>query len=137
MPRWATPVDVQTYTGKTVDDAAVDRAEAVIDAATGAGDIDVDKLSRRDRRMLRLATAYQVAWMKEQFDLFARHDVTAISQEGGSTSARDSMTFVLAPLAKHSLNRCTWAGLKSRNVGRSRGRVIDPTISDAHRWVRG
>lgn len=134
---WATPVDVQTITGARVNDADIARAEAVIDAATGAGDLEATKLPRRDLRMLRLATAYQVAWMQEQFDLFARHDVTSLSQEGQSTSARDSMTFVLAPLAKHSLNRCTWAGIKSRNVGDSRGRVIDPAISDAHRWVRG
>lgn len=137
-PVWATPLDVETITGTTVNADEIERASVVIDAATGAGDLDVDKLPRRDRRMLRLATAYQTVWMKEQFDLLARHDATSLSQEGSNVSARDSMTFVLAPLAKHALNRCTWAGIKSRQVGRAgSGTVIDPTISDDHRWVRG
>jgi hypothetical protein len=136
-PVWATPSEVQDITGARVTDADVVQAEAVIDALTGAASLDVRTLSRRNSRMLKLAACYQAAWMKEQFDLHARHDVTSISQEGTSASARDETTFVLAPLAKLALRRATWG--KTRTVLASRPdqrRIVDPVVSDAHPWGR-
>jgi hypothetical protein len=139
MPRpvWATPSDVQDITGAVVNDADVMRAEAVIDAVTGAGGLDPKKLSTRNLRMLKLAACYQAAWAKTQFDLNGRHDVTSMSQEGGSASARDELTFVLAPLAKAALKRATWGKNRTISVAPPAAlRVIDPVVSDAHPWGR-
>lgn len=136
-PRWATPAQVQDITGASVDDDAVVKAEAVIDALTGARGLDDTKLSRRNRRMLMLAACYQTAWMVEQYGIHTRHDVTAISQEGTSSQARDELTFVLAPLAKAALKRTTWGGSRTLRVGPPLNRpIVDPVISDAHVWGR-
>jgi len=133
---WATPQDVLTLTGKVVDIDDIERAAASIDAVTGAADLDITKLNRRNRRMLKLATAYQAAWLRDQFDTFDRHDVTSLSQEGSSTSARDELTFILAPLAKAALRRATWSNNRTVSVGTVRPRIVDPVVSDAHPWGR-
>lgn len=134
---WATPQDVIVFTGQVVDTDDIERAAAVIDVHTGAGDLDITKLKTRNRRMLKLATAYQAAWMKEQFDLLSRSDVTSISQEGGSVTVRDELSFTLAPLAKAALKRATWNGNRTVLVGpATQRRIVDPVISDAHPWGR-
>jgi len=134
--KWATPQDVLTLTGKVVDTDDIERAAATIDAVTGAADLDPKKLNRRNARMLKLATAYQAAWLRDQFDTFERYDVTAVSQEGSNASARDELTFVLAPLAKLALRRATWGKNRTVSVGGKPGMYVDPVVSDAHPWGR-
>lgn len=137
MPTWATVGDVETIAGATVTDADIVRAEHVLDAVTGCGDLKPEQLRKRNLRALKLAAAYQAAWMKGQVDLHTRHDVTSLSTEGGSFATRDELTLLLAPLAKLALKRATWNGPRTAFVtSTNAGRVIDPVISDAHPWQR-
>lgn len=132
---WCTPADAQRITGRAVDADELARAVDVIDAVTGASDYALAALRPRNRRMLTLATAYQAAWAQAQVDHLDRHDVTSLTQEGGSVSTRDELSLILAPLAKAALKRCTWTGPRTVAVaGSSAGRIIDPTISDDHPW---
>lgn len=137
MPTWVTVAEVATITGATVVDADIIKAENVLDAVTGCGDLKPTQLRSRNLRALKLAAAYQAAWMKEQVDLHTRHDVTTMSAEGGSFATRDELTLILAPLARQSLKRATWNGPRTALVTSvNAARVIDPVISDAHPWQR-
>jgi hypothetical protein len=134
--QWCTPRDVLTLTGKVVDTDDIERAAGIIDSYTGAADLTVSKLSTRNRRALRNATAYQAAWMAGQFDTFDRHDVTSLSTEQGSFTPRDVTSMTLAPLAKTALRRTSWSGSRTERVRpRNSGLLVrDPIISDAHPW---
>lgn len=114
MTDWATAQDVQSLTGKVVDDLVVLQAQAVIELTSGGrvASLDSTLLSTRNLDWLRRAVSYQAAWMVDQPDLFTRMDVSTMSQDGASaTIRRDGL--VLAPLARHCLKRLSWRGMRT------------------------
>ncbi|MEV8610106.1 hypothetical protein AB0383_19640 [Amycolatopsis sp. NPDC051373] len=111
---WATVADVLTYAKATVDDAAVLRAQATIDAHAGRIFADAERIGARDQYWLKLAVAYQAAWQAGQPDEFERLDVTST---GGSQSTQGTETWlVLAPHAVQALRRVSWLGSGSFHV---------------------
>jgi hypothetical protein len=135
---WATITDVRSITGLTVDTEDIARAQYVIDSVSGASSLDPTRLKVRDKRFLKLAVAYQVAWMQSQVDLLGRTDVQNFSQDGQSATMRTSTSLILAPLARQALNRCSWAGrFRTRRVAPACAQtVVSPYISDEHPWVK-
>lgn len=106
---WASPSDVANITGVGVDTDDIYRAQMILGSMTGASFLDWDDISSRDRYFLKVATAYQAAWMKEQPDIYSRHDVVRIGTDGNPVTSRDSLTWVLAPLARQTLTFCSWS----------------------------
>jgi hypothetical protein len=119
---WCTVADVLTYTNTTVADAVVARAGADIDVQCGRPfDVFVANLpagyvcqiAAIDLHWLRLACAYQAAWIPSQPDLFSRSDVIAVGR-GKANVLFTPTAMTLAPKARVVLDRVSW--LRSRSV---------------------
>lgn len=111
---WATPADVANVVGLTVDEAAIARAVATLETITGLiASVSRPDVSDRDRHFLKLMTCYQVAFMRDNPDLFSRADVTSASQDGQSASFRNVDSHLFAPLARKSYRRLSWNALRA------------------------
>lgn len=109
MATWCTTADVTNFTGVTVTDAQLLRAQAVIETFEDVDPGDPgDHLTARDRERFRKATAYQAGWMYEQIALEQRTDVESLSQDGQSWRYAHPDAVVLAPLAKRNLDLLSW-----------------------------
>lgn len=110
MTDWATPADVLTYTGVTVTDDEVIRAQFIVElfAGTTTDASDRGLITSRNLRLLRQAVAFQSAWMTEHPDVFTSVDVTTFSQDGVSATQAHANAHLLAPLAKRCIDRLTW-----------------------------
>ena len=104
---WCTVEDVTKLTGITITEAQLTQAQAQIDIATGRSMDAAPTLCNGDLRWLRLATAYQAAWMAAQPDLFTRTEVESYSQDGASGQLKDG-ALTLAPLARRALRNVSW-----------------------------
>lgn len=122
MTTWCTTADVLTYTNVEVDDTVLAQAGALIDVHTarpydvfvaGVPDGQVCKISATDLYWLKLACAYQAAWLSTQPDAFTRSDLLAVGRGKANVTFTDT-GMVLAPLAKHALRRVSF--LKSRSL---------------------
>lgn len=110
---WCTADDVTLYTGAQVTAAQLAQAQAAIDVAAGRS-IDVySSLRARDLYYMKLAAAYQCAWMAAQPDMFTRTEVKQSTGDGMSVQFGDG-ALVLAPLARRALRRVSWR--RSRSV---------------------
>lgn len=125
---WCTTADVATYTGVTATDPQVAMAQAQIDVFCGITSDAAAALATDARSLhwLKLATAYQTAWMLSQPDLFTRSSVASMSQDGmtinfemrgGETS--DSLQ-IMSPLARRALRRLRWMGSRSMRIRKDR-----------------
>ena len=124
-----TPIDAVT--------TAIAHASAMIESITGvflnSADREVHPQAR-DAVWIRKAIAFQAAWMLEQPDALSRMGVSSLSQEGISVNATDALTFVLAPMAKRTLQNCSWTQSGTVHVEAPRVRGVDILVSDAHPW---
>lgn len=116
MTNWATVADVYAYTKVTVEDADISVAQGIIDlysevtaesALTDDGD-STGIISRKNLRYLKMATAYQTAWMQEHPDVFSNIDTSTYSEDGISATQANTSAHLLAPLARRALLRLTW-----------------------------
>jgi len=124
---WATVADVLEITGETVTSAKLRQAQYVIDMKSGRSyeihDMLVANSRRRDLHYLKLATAYQAAWMKSQPDMFGRMNLTNVNADSSSaTFGVDAMS--LGPLARGALKRVSWQGTRSLRVKKDPASVI-------------
>ncbi|KND38479.1 hypothetical protein [Streptomyces acidiscabies] len=123
MASWATTADVLDITGTTVTAAQLTRAQYVIDMLSGRTydihDLLVQENRTRDLYWLKLAVAYQAAWMISQPDMFTRMNVTSVNQDT-SQAQMGASALVLSPLARRALNRVSWRGTRSLQVQRHR-----------------
>jgi hypothetical protein len=119
---WCTTADVLTYAQATVDAATVLRAGADIDIACARPyEVFVVNLpagytcqiSAMDLHWLKLACAFQAAWIPTQPDLYTRSDVIAVGR-GKANILFTPTAMTLAPKARVTLDRVSW--LKSRSV---------------------
>jgi hypothetical protein len=108
---WADAAYTLEITGVTVTDAQVLQAQAVIELFSGV--IESYAIKGRDVRHLRMAVAYQAAWMKGQIDVTTRTDVSAVTQDQLSLTYANTEAPVLAPLARHALKRLSWKANRS------------------------
>lgn len=114
---WAVPADVLLYTGKEVTQDDCARAQAVVDLAVGRtyGALVNLPTTTRSRYWLRLAVAYQAAWMAAQPDIFSRSAVTDFNQDGAAASF-DTDGQTLAPLAQMAIRRLPWKRSRTLRV---------------------
>jgi hypothetical protein len=129
---WATTDDVDTYTGATATDAEVTRAQAIVElfAGTTTDASDQGLISSRNLRLLKMAVAYQTAWMQLHPDVFTNVDIDSGGQDGVSYTNAHANAALLAPLAKRCVDRLTWR-LAPLRVRRPRRRATDTGNRDS------
>lgn len=106
MP-WATADDVLTYTGVTVGEADIIRAQDHIEIIAGVTEDAVIE-SPRNLRLLNRAVAYQAAWEQYHPDLYMNVDVDSVGQDGHSHTPAHENAALIAPWATRCLRRLTW-----------------------------
>lgn len=109
----ATPAEVLKLTGATVDADGIEAATTIIEVFAGRDPEVWSKLRARDQRHLKLAVIYQAGWLASHPEALGMMDVDSFSQLDQSASPRDSAALVLAPLAKRTLKRLSWKGIRS------------------------
>ncbi|MFD5089326.1 hypothetical protein ACFWMR_01900 [Amycolatopsis thailandensis] len=134
---WATVADVLKFTGKTVGEDKVTMAQANIDLVAGRLPADAERIGDRDQHWLKLAVAYQAAWLTAQPDVFERLDVRSTGQ---SSASGEEGWLQLAPFAKWALKRVSWLGSRSLRVkapyeGSDAQRVVYGDDNDPGTWV--
>lgn len=140
MAEFATIAEITTLTGVTVDAVTRSRAAQGIELSTGLieGTLAArTEISDRDLYFLKLACAYQAAWLQGQPDYLTRNNLTAASQDGQSaTGGADWLT--LSPMARKSIKRLSWAGTRSMLVGAAAMRFVanplDESADDLEKW---
>lgn len=110
---WATTADVLAYTGVEVSTAQLNLAQGTIDIHARRTYDDVTRIGARDLYWLKLATAYQAAWLLAQPDLFQRMDIDTLGQNRSITKF-NANAMKLGPLAKQALSCVSW--IKSRSL---------------------
>jgi hypothetical protein len=136
---WATIADTLSYTSITVTQDDIDSAQAMIElfADVTEASSDASLISAKNLRMLKLAVAYQAAWMTSQPDLFTRSDVGLMTQDGISFTSPHANSGILAPMAKRALDRLSWRRNRNQRIRPYlpnnvwSGDWSDPTNNDA------
>lgn len=109
LETWASVDDVFTFTGETVDEPTLRRAQDLIELFAGVTWLGNDQISQRNARHLNRAVAYQAGWMGSRPDLYTHLDVQTVSQDGASHTPGNENAQLLAPLATRCLRRLSWA----------------------------
>lgn len=136
---WATTAETLSYTGITVSDDTLDSAQAMIELFSDVTEVSSDAglISPKNLRLLKLAVAYQAAWMTSQPDLFTRSDVGLMTQDGISFTSPHANSGILAPMAKRAIERLSWRRNRNQKIRPYRpnnvfsGDFSDPTNDDA------
>lgn len=105
---WATAANVLALTGKTVTDAQVAEASAVIDIYANRTESASGGMSPRDLGWLQRATAFQAAWMPLQPGYHQRNALAQITQDGMQIVYSKEWQISLAPLAARALKNLSW-----------------------------
>lgn len=130
VTEFASITDIQTITGVIVSDVDRGTAANVIEMLTGLiEEVPRTDISDRDRYWLKLATAYQAAFVSATPDFRERLAVMSYSDSGQSMTLMDRDAHILAPLARRAIKRLSWRGPRGINVGAIAGssNVIDVT----------
>lgn len=110
--KWATVEQISEVTGVAVTEAQRGIAVRSLEVLVGLiEEVDRPDISPRDRYFLKLATAYQAAFVSDNPDLFSRADVSSAGQDGESATFRNVDSHILAPLARKAIRRLSWRGL--------------------------
>lgn len=115
---WATTAETLSYTNIAVSQDTLDSAQAMIElfADVTEASSTAGKISAKNLRLLKLAVAYQAAWMTSQPDLFTRSDVGLMTQDGISFTSPHANSNVLAPMAKRALDRLSWRRNRNQRI---------------------
>lgn len=138
---WATIADTVLYTRISVSQEDLDSAQAMIEMfadVTYNQTVDVSGaplISAKNLRLLKMATAYQAAWMTDHPDLFTHVDIGSMNQDGIFFVYKHENAGLLAPMARRALSRLSWRRNKNikikpanyRNINR---RIVQDSISD-------
>ncbi|MGL4176104.1 MAG: hypothetical protein ACRCSN_08490, partial [Dermatophilaceae bacterium] len=111
---WATIAEVEQLTGQVVTSATRVQAVTSIELHCGLieGVLRAD-VADRDLYWLKLATAYQAAWLSAQPDYLERNAVSTAAQDGQSATMGNADWLTLAPLARKAIKRLSWRGPRS------------------------
>lgn len=113
MATWADAVDVFELTGVSVTPDKLTQAQGVMDIYSGVVIEAQANLRARDRRLLRMATAYQAAWQAAQVDVTSRTEVKDLHQDGVWITPAGEDSLFLAPLARRCLGQLSWKRARS------------------------
>ncbi len=113
---WATVAETFTYTGITVTEAEVAQAQFIVELFSDTTEDASDEglISTKNLRFLKMAVAYQAAWITEHPDLFTHVDVSTMLQDGLQFTRGHENAMLLAPFARRAINRLSWK--RNRNI---------------------
>lgn len=120
MAAWATIGETLTYTRISVSQDNLDAAQAMIELfADVIYDQTVDGtgaalIGAKNLRLLKMATAYQAAWMTEHPDLFTHTDIQSINQDGIFYVHQHENSYLIAPMARRAIKRLSW--MRNKNI---------------------
>lgn len=113
---YASPADVLNLTGSTVTPAQIGQAQAIVELYCNRFEEAAEHFSAKDERILKLATAYQCAFMAQN-NVFTTGDLESLAQGDlavtWKNSAASSDSKVIAPLAKKALAQLSWNRTRS------------------------
>jgi len=117
---WATITETETYTGVTVGADNITAAQAMVEIFADVTEDSNLNISAKNLRLLKMAVAYQAAWMTEHPDLFTHVDVSMMLQDGIQFTLGNENAALLAPMARRALNRLSWRRNRSIRIRRRR-----------------
>ncbi len=119
---WATTAEAFTYTGIPVTTAQIEQAQFIVELFS---DVTEDAtVSSKNQRFLKMAVAYQAAFITEHPDLFTHVDVSTMLQDGLQFTRGHENAFLLAPMARRAINRLSWRRNRSLKVRPSKRRTL-------------
>lgn len=113
---WATAANVLALTGKTVTDATVAEASAVIDIYANRTEDASAGMSPRDLGWLMRACSFQAAWMPTQPGYHQRNSYQEITQDGMQIVYGKEWQVSLAPLAARALKNLSWKTSRTQRI---------------------
>lgn len=114
MTAWATVSETLTYTGITVGADNIAAAQFMIELFADVTPDSNDNISPKNLRLLKMAVAYQAAWISDHPDVFTHVDISTMLQDGVQFTHAHANAGVLAPMAKRALDRLSWK--RNRNI---------------------
>lgn len=110
---WATDAETLAYTGIAVTETELSQAQAIIEMYAGTTELasDAGNISSTNLRLLKLAVAYQAAWLTGQSGTYTNMGVDEMAEGSGSgmkVSFPSQDSLVLAPRAKMAVSRLSW-----------------------------
>lgn len=129
---WATISETLTYTGITVGADNIEAAQAMVELFADVTEDADENISSKNLRLLKMAVAYQAAWISDHPDVFTHLDVSTMLQDGIQYTHSHVNAGVLAPMAKRAIDRLSW-----RNRNRSIRIRRRKRLYDEHRvaWI--
>jgi len=131
MATWASIPETATYTGITVSQTQLDIAQFMVELFADVVYEQTGNLSVKNARLLKMAVAYQAAWVTDHPDLFTHVDITTMNQDGIFYVQRNENAYVLAPMAKRAISRLSWKRNRSIKVRPSTRRIVSKQFVDA------
>lgn len=113
---WATVAETLTYTGITVGQDNIDAAQAMVELFADVTEDSNDNISSKNLRLLKMAVAYQAAWMTDHPDVFTNVDVSTMLQDGLQFTNAHANAGILAPMAKRAIDRLSWRRNRSIRI---------------------
>jgi len=117
---WATVAETLTYTKLTVEEADVESAQFMVEIFADVTEDANANISPKNLRLLKMAVAYQAAWISDHPDVFTHVDVSTMLQDGIQFTNAHANAGVLAPMAKRAIDRLSWRRNRSLKVKRSK-----------------
>lgn len=117
---WATVGETLTYTKITVDQGDIESAQFMVEIFSDATEDADANISSKNLRLLKMAVAYQAAWISDHPDIFTHVDVSTMLQDGIQFTNAHANAGVLAPMAKRAIDRLSWKRNRSIRVKRNK-----------------
>lgn len=130
MATWASISETQSYTGIAVSQDHLNMAQGMVELFSDViynQTIDVSGaplIGAKNLRLLKMATAYQAAWITDHPDLFTHTDIQSINQDGIFYVHQHENSYLLAPMARRAIKRLSWNRSKNMRVRPGLSRII-------------
>lgn len=108
--------DVRDITGVTVNNEQVLMAQHVIELAINRRSLSSGDMTKRDLHYLKLAVAYEAAYIDGHPEIFVQMDFQQLSQGDIFVGLNKGGQPYLAPLAKLAIQKLTWTRTRSIQV---------------------
>lgn len=124
MAAWATISETLAYTRISVSQEDLDVAQGMIELFADVTYGQNAQMSTKNLRLLKMAVAYQAAWITQHPDLFTHTDIQSINQDGIFYVHQHENSYLLAPMARRAIKRLSWMRNKSIRVRPSTRRLV-------------
>lgn len=118
---WATAADVTTYTGQSLPatpspEAVMALANATVSGYANRTESASAGISGRDLLTLKVATAFQAAWLIGQPDFLTRLNFRSSTVDGESIAFASESQQNLAPMASRYMRNLSWKASRTLSI---------------------